>query len=147
MAEPMNMYEFPYIVDGVLSEEKIKEVVQTVTKYITENGGEILQMDEWGTRRLAFPIQKKNNGHYVITYFNAPGSLISKLERVMQINDHILRYMTLRYDAKMKRHYDKKVSEKKVSEAPPPETPAEAEVTEVVTEEVAEVATESEATS
>lgn len=106
MALPLNTYEFTYIVNAVLSDDQIKEVVSRVTNYVTDNGGEVLEVDEWGSRRLAYPISKKRNGHYVNMYFRAPGELIQKLERVLEINDSILRYLTLRMDAKMLRHFE-----------------------------------------
>lgn len=107
MAQSEYMYELTYIVNGVLSDEQIKNTVQRVSKYIDENGGEILDIDEWGTRRLAYTINKKRNGYYVNLYFKAPGDLIAKLERAMEISDEILRYLTLRMDAKMIRHYER----------------------------------------
>lgn len=101
-----NTYELCYILNAVLNEEQTKDLVERVNKYITENGGEVLDVDEWGSRRLAYPIEKKRNGYYVNMHFKAPGALIVKLERAMEINDNILRYLTLRLDAKMLRHYE-----------------------------------------
>ena len=98
MAAPINTYE--------LSDQQIKEVVARVTRNIQENGGEIIEVDEWGTRRLAYPIRKKRNGYYVNVYFRAPGEAIARLERLLEIDDDILRYLTLRYDAKMLRYYE-----------------------------------------
>jgi len=105
MPEPMNTYEFTYIVNAALSDEQIKKNVEKVSKYITERGGKVIEIDEWGTRRLAYPINKKRNGYYVNMYFKAPGTLISRLERALEIDDNILRYLTLALDAKMLRHY------------------------------------------
>lgn len=112
MADQLTMYEFPYIVDGVLSEEQTRDLIDRVTKFITENGGQIIEIDEKGSQRLAYPIKKRKTGYYVIVYMNAPGDLIAKLERAMQINDGILRFMTLKYDAKMKRHYQQQVRDR-----------------------------------
>jgi small subunit ribosomal protein S6 len=106
MAAPINTYELTYIVNAVLSDQQIKEVVARVTRNIQENGGEIIEVDEWGTRRLAYPIRKKRNGYYVNVYFRAPGEAIARLERLLEIDDDILRYLTLRYDAKMLRYYE-----------------------------------------
>lgn len=106
MASVQNTYEFTYIVNAVLSDDQIKDVVSRVSNFVTENGGEIIEVDEWGSQRLAYPISKKRNGHYVNMYFTAPGELIPKLERALEINDSILRYLTLRMDAKMLRHFE-----------------------------------------
>ena len=101
-----HMYELTYIVNSVLGDDQIKDLVQKVTQYIAEGGGEIAEVDEWGSRRLAYPLQKKRNGYYVNMYFKAPGSYIARIERALEIDDNILRYMTLRMDAKMIRHYE-----------------------------------------
>lgn len=103
-------YELTYIINGVLGDEQIKNVVQRVSKLIRDNGGEILEQDEWGTRRLAFPIRKKRNGYYVNVYFTAPPELIARLERGLEIDDDILRYLTLVLDAKMLRHFERQRS-------------------------------------
>ncbi len=110
MAAQTNAYEFTYIINAVLSEDQIKAVVERVNKLIKENGGEIKDIDEWGSRRLAYPINKKRNGYYVNLYMNVPGEFIVKLERALEIDDDVLRYMALRMDAKMLRSYEERKS-------------------------------------
>lgn len=100
------MYELTYIVNAVLSEEQIKGVVERVAKHISDGNGTIKTTNEWGSRRLAYPIRKKRNGYYVNLFFEAPGASIVKLERTIEIDDDILRYLTLRLDAKMIRKYE-----------------------------------------
>jgi small subunit ribosomal protein S6 len=106
MATTQNTYELTYIVNSVISDEQVKDLVTRVTSYVSEAGGEIIEVDEWGQRRLAYPIQKKRNGYYVNMYFRSSGTIIPRLERALEIDDNILRYMTLRMDAKMIRHYE-----------------------------------------
>ncbi len=106
MADSKYMYELTYIVNAVLNDDQVKGVVQRVKKVIEENEGEILDMQEWGNRRLAYPIKKKRNGYYVNIYMKAPGNVLPKMERSMEIDDDILRYLTLRMDSKMIRHYE-----------------------------------------
>lgn len=101
-----NTYELTYIVNGVLSDEQIKQVVQRVRKQIEDHGGSIIEEDEWGTRRLAYQIKKKRNGYYVNLYFTAPPEIVVRLERSLEIDDDVLRYLTLRMDAKMLRYYE-----------------------------------------
>lgn len=125
MATNKNTYELTYIVNSVISDEQVKDMVSRITAYVTENGGDIIEVDEWGARRLAFPIQKKRNGYYVNMYFTAPGDMIPRLERTLEIDDNILRYLTLRMDPQMVRHY----------EATKTKRAAEAEATEAETEE------------
>ncbi|NNE71932.1 MAG: 30S ribosomal protein S6 [Rhodothermales bacterium] len=120
MAIAKNTYELTYIVNSVLSEEQIKDLVERVTVYIKEGGSDILDVDVWGSRRLAYPIQKKRNGFYVNMYFRAPGAFIGRLERALEIDDNILRYLTLKLDAKMVRHFEAQKSQR--AEAPAAET-------------------------
>lgn len=101
-----NFYEFSYIVSAVLDDEQYKAVVESVNAMLVENGATIDEVDEWGMRRLQYPIKKQNNGYYVNMYFEVEGSVIVKLERQLEINDNVLRYMTLKYDAKMRRHLE-----------------------------------------
>lgn len=118
MADLKNQYELTYVISGVLKNKDIEDIVRRVNNFIDENGGEIIEVDEWGSQRLAYEIDKKRSGHYVNMYFKAPGELIPKLERAMEIEDNILRYLTLRMDAKMIRHYERQ----KQTAATPEET-------------------------
>ncbi len=118
MAEPIGMYEFAFIVDGVLSEDKIKDVVGKMSEFVKENGCKVIAVDEMGMKRMAHTIHKRNNGYYVVLYFEGPGSFIGRLERAAEINEQILRYLTLKYDAKMKRAYESRVSGTKAEIAP-----------------------------
>ncbi|MEM1125547.1 MAG: 30S ribosomal protein S6 [Bacteroidota bacterium] len=100
-------YEMLYVVNATLSDDQTQSVIDRVHKYIESNGGSITDTDRIGNRRLAYPINKKRNGFYVNVYFTAPGDMIPKLERSLQISDEILRYLTLRMDTKMVRHYER----------------------------------------
>jgi small subunit ribosomal protein S6 len=107
-AEDAAFYELMYVVNTVISDEQVKDTVARVGEYIRESGGEIVEVDELGSQRLAYPIEKKRNGHYVVTYLRTTDmGLTTRLERVLQINDDIMRHMVLRYDAKMLRHYER----------------------------------------
>lgn len=101
-----DFYEMTYILNPVLDEEKFSEMVNYVNKLIEDNGGEMVEVDEWGVKKLAYDIDKKSTGYFVNLYFNAPPKTIAPVERNMRIHDDIMRYLTLKYDAKMKRHYD-----------------------------------------
>lgn len=96
-----NYYELTYIVNAVLDEEQIKASVAKFTDFLTTNGAEIDEVAEWGIQSLEYEIDKKGTGYYVNVYFTAPGELIAKLERAMQIDDNIMRYLNIRYDNKM----------------------------------------------
>jgi len=99
-----NYYEFTYIINPVLEEDMFKETVDKVNKLIEDNGGEIDEVDEWGLRQFAYDIDKKGSGFYVNMYFTAPAEAIASVERQLRIDDNVLRFLTLKYDAKMLRH-------------------------------------------
>ncbi|HKK25423.1 MAG TPA: 30S ribosomal protein S6 [Gracilimonas sp.] len=99
-----NYYEFTYIINPVLEEDMFKETVDKVNKLIEDNGGEIDEVDEWGLRQFAYDIDKKGSGYYVNMYFTAPAEAIASVERQLRIDDNVLRFLTLKYDAKMLRH-------------------------------------------
>lgn len=118
-------YEITYILDGVLSEDQIKELVGRVDKFITSNGGEVVETLDWGMKPLAYPIRNRNNGYYVNLFFRSDSELPRKIERTLGIEESVLRFLVLKMDAKMKRHFhDQK---KKRESAPAAEAESESE--------------------
>ncbi len=109
------MYELTYILTSVLSNEQIAEVVARVNEMIEGAGGTIIEVDEWGTRKLAYPVDKKRNGYYVNLYFEGPGTLIPRIERALTIDDNVLRSLILAMDKSMVAHYQASKSSKKVA--------------------------------
>ncbi len=103
-----NTYEITYIVNSVLGDDQINNLVGRVAKFIEKEGGNIIEVDEWGSQRLAYPIDKKRTGYYVNAYFEAGGELIARLERALTLEDDILRFLTLKMDAVMLRHYEER---------------------------------------
>ena len=97
----MNRYEMIYIIDADLEETARKELIEKVSALITANGGEIEKVDEtWGKRRLAYAIDYKTEGWYVLVNFNAPAELPRELERNLQINENVLRYLVVKLEEK-----------------------------------------------
>ncbi|PSQ74406.1 MAG: 30S ribosomal protein S6 [Bacteroidetes bacterium QH_6_64_77] len=109
-------YELTYVISGVVQQNQVDDIVRKVNHFIESNGGDVLEVDEWGNQRLAYEIDRKRSGYYVNMYFQAPGALIQRLERELEVNDDVLRYLTLRMDAKMQRHYQKR-KERRAQEA------------------------------
>ena len=70
------MYELMYVVNTVLNDEQVKDIIDRVTAFIRENGGDIIEVDDRGSQRLAYPIEKKRNGHYALAYFRADGACL-----------------------------------------------------------------------
>ena len=96
-------YEVMYIINPETDAEKIEKLNEAVGKLIEKEGGEIVRMDDIGIRNLAYPIQKKNTGHYVLFEINGTGQEILELERRMRVNDLVIRYMTVRVDEDRKK--------------------------------------------
>lgn len=121
----MNRYELTYIIDTVLEEEARKELIEKISSLIAQNGGEVEKVDEtWGKRRLAYPINDKPEGYYVLVTMQAPAELPKEIERNLRINENVLRSLVI------------KVEEKKHSVKPRPvRTPVAAPVQEAAPEE------------
>ena len=97
----MNRYEMIYIIDTGLEETARKALIERVSGLITGNGGEIEKVDEtWGKRRLAYAIDYKTEGWYVLVNFKAPADLPRELERNLQINENVLRYLVVKLEEK-----------------------------------------------
>jgi small subunit ribosomal protein S6 len=96
------LYEQTYIINAALEDADVDAVVKRVTDYIEEHGGNMVEVNKWGRRRLAYPIKKKYNGFYVYTAFEAPANAIPLLERFMILEDNVLRHLTLQLDPKLR---------------------------------------------
>jgi len=106
----MQQYESVIILTPLLSVETAKEVVTKFTKILTDNGAEIIQEDNWGLRKLAYPIEKKTTGYYHLTEFKAPGDLINKLEVEYRRDERVMRFLTIALDKHATAYNDKKRS-------------------------------------
>ena len=94
----LNHYETVFIVTPVLSEAQMKEAVEKFKGVITGNGGEVVHEEDWGLKKLAYPIQKKSTGFYYLIEFKAPGTLIDKLETQYRRDERVLRFLTFRME-------------------------------------------------
>ena len=97
----MNQYEVMYVIDAALEDSARAELISRFSDLVVKNGGEVDRVDEWGKRRLAYAIQYKTEGYYVLMYIKAPAELPREIERNMQISDSILRYLTVRYEGEL----------------------------------------------
>ncbi len=100
MEKVINTYETLFVVDPTNGDEAVKAVVEKFTALIAENGT-IDQINEWGKRRLAYPINDINEGHYVVVTYKSAPEFPAELERLFKINDAIMRSMTLKLDEKV----------------------------------------------
>ena len=92
----MNQYEVLYVITPELDEEADKVVMDKFADIITANGGEIEKTEVWGKRRLAYPIDYKTEGYYVLVVFSANPELPRELERNMRNDERLMRYMVTR---------------------------------------------------
>ncbi|MBQ1935357.1 MAG: 30S ribosomal protein S6 [Clostridia bacterium] len=97
MANIVNKYETIFIVDAALAEDQIAALVEKFRSMIA-NAGEIEVVEEWGKRRLAYPINDKNEGYYVLVRFSAPTEFPKELARVYGITDGIMRTLIIKRD-------------------------------------------------
>ena len=103
-----NQYEVVFIMTPVLSEEQMMDTVTKFKKILTDNGSEIVFENNWGLRKLAYPIQKKNTGFYYLVEFKSPGEMINKLETEFKRDERIMRFLTVRLDKHSLAYNEKK---------------------------------------
>lgn len=94
----MPFYETVFIARQDLSEAQVKDLTDGYQKIITEAGGKIHKIENWGLRNLAYRINKNRRGHYVMIESDVEAPAIHEVERTMRLNEDILRYMTIRED-------------------------------------------------
>ncbi|NLD19491.1 MAG: 30S ribosomal protein S6 [Clostridiales bacterium] len=95
----MIKYEVMFILDPTLDDEKKDATVETV-KGIIATEGEVGNVDVWGMRKLAYPIEKKNEGYYVVIEFKAQPTLPKELDRRLKISDNVMRHLIVNKDEK-----------------------------------------------
>uniref|UniRef100_A0A7C4AJ19 Small ribosomal subunit protein bS6 n=1 Tax=Thermodesulfovibrio aggregans TaxID=86166 RepID=A0A7C4AJ19_9BACT len=91
-----NFYEKVVLILPALSEEEVQEVVKKISSLIVENGGEILKIDNWGKRKLAYTLNKQKMGYYVVFLFKAPSTAIKKFEEFYKVYDPVFKFMVIK---------------------------------------------------
>ena len=94
----MNQYETVFILTPVLSDVQMKEAVEKFKGILTEEGATIVSEENWGLKKLAYPIQKKSTGFYAFVEFDADPSVIAKLELQFRRDEKVIRFLTFRQD-------------------------------------------------
>ncbi|MDP4638075.1 MAG: 30S ribosomal protein S6 [Crocinitomicaceae bacterium] len=94
----MNSYETVFILTPVLSDDQAKEAVQKFEGEIKSLGGSIKHSENWGLRKLAYPIQKKSTGFYFLVEFQAEGNVVANFELMMKRDERVLRFLTVKMD-------------------------------------------------
>ncbi len=94
----MNHYETVFILNPVLSDTQIKETVQKFNDYLVSKGAEMISKEDWGLKKLAYPIQKKKSGFYHLFEYKIAGENIAAFELEFRRDDSVMRYLTVKLD-------------------------------------------------
>ncbi len=125
----MNHYELLFVLKPTLTDEETKAQIEKVKENITAQDASIVAVDDMGMRKLAYPVEKNERGYYTVIYFQAPGASIAEIERLLRINEDILKFMTIKYTNKKEIAQFNKLADaagkKDAPTAPKEETPSE----------------------
>jgi small subunit ribosomal protein S6 len=121
MDKATRIYESTFIINASLDDAQVEGVITRVQDVIAKHGGTMNAVNKWGRKRLTYSINKKTNGFYVNVEFTAPGTLLAALERSFQLDEMILRYLTIALDRKALAARAKALA---AAAAPPLEEPA-----------------------
>ena len=103
------VYESAVLINAGLEDSQIELILNRIKDTISGNGGEIREIENWGRKRLAYVVKKNKLGYYAIFRFDSPPELISKLERFYQLDENILRYLTIKLDAEALEQIEKEI--------------------------------------
>jgi small subunit ribosomal protein S6 len=123
----MRIYEELFIVRPDAPEEEIDQLIEQLTTLIAGQGGNVDKSDKWGVRKLAYRVQKRTEGFYVLLQFTAEPEAVKELERRLRVSDLVMKFLTVRIDEKLKKiDKRKKQREKRAARRPPPQVAAPA---------------------
>jgi small subunit ribosomal protein S6 len=98
----MRQYELYLVIDAEVEEEEVNAIVERMTELVTagdgETSGEVIKVEARGKRRLAYPIRKKTEGQDIILYLHAPSQSLGGIERVLKLDERVLRHLVVRTD-------------------------------------------------
>ena len=122
----MRIYEELFIVRPDSPEEEIDKLIEQLTHLIASQGGNVEKADKWGIRKLAYRVQKRAEGFYILLVFHAQPTTVIELERRLRVSDMVMKFQSVRIDEKLKKIAKrKKEREKRAARKPaPPPAPA-----------------------
>ena len=126
----MNRYETVFILTPVLSDEQMKEAVEKFKDVLVQNGATIVNEEEWGLRKLAYPIQKKSTGFYCLLEFEAEPTIVKKLDVAFRRDERVIRFLTFRLDKYAAEYAEKRRNLRAIKANQATEVAAEVEVKE-----------------
>ena len=104
----MNCYETVFILTPVLSDDQMKEAVEKFKDVLVQNGAEIVNEEQWGLKKLAYPIQKKSTGFYCLIEFKGEPTIVKKLEVAYRRDERVIRFLTFRLDKYAQEYAEKR---------------------------------------
>jgi small subunit ribosomal protein S6 len=120
----MRIYEELFIVRPDATDEEIDPLVEQLKGVVTTHGGTVDKTDKWGVRRLAYRVDKRSEGNYILMQFTASADTVHEVERRLRVSDLVMKFITVRIDEKMKRiEKRKKAREKRAARKPAPVVP------------------------
>jgi small subunit ribosomal protein S6 len=121
------IYEELFIIRPDATDEEITPIVEQIRGIVTNAGGTIDKEERWGVRKLAYRVQKRNEGYYVLLQFSSDPQTVREIERRLRVNDAVLKFLTVRIDEKLKKiEKRKKEREKRAARRPAPAAAAPA---------------------
>ncbi len=115
------IYEEMFIIRPDATEEEITPIVEQLRSTVTSAGGTVDKEERWGVRKLAYRVEKRNEGYYVLMQFTAGAQTVKEVERRLRVNDNVLKYMTVLIDEKLKKiEKRRKEREKRAARKPAP---------------------------
>jgi small subunit ribosomal protein S6 len=103
----INAYESAVIINAALDDEQIEGEVSRLQEHIINFGGEIIDVDKVGRKRLAYVVNKSKIGYYAIYRYSAPSIIVAKLERIFTLDENILRFLTIKLDKDALEYFEK----------------------------------------
>ena len=94
----MNSYETVFILTPVLSDDQAKETVKKFEDLIASTGGKVVSSEDWGLKKLAYPIQKKTTGFYFLLEFQTEGASVAKIETEFKRDERVMRFLTVKME-------------------------------------------------
>jgi small subunit ribosomal protein S6 len=125
------IYEELFIIRPDATDEEINPIIEQLKGVITNSGGTVDKEERWGVRKLAYRVQKRNEGYYVLLQFTSDPQTVKEIERRLRVNDAILKFLTVRIDDKLKwlekrrKDREKRAARKPAPVAAAPSAPAE----------------------
>ena len=92
----MRDYELVVVIDPEIDEEKLSATLDRISQLVTTRGGEVIDVDRWGKRKLAYPIKRRSEGDYVITHFRLEPAQAAELEAGLRLSEEVLRHLLIR---------------------------------------------------